>query len=264
MSEDSKSSINMDMSASANVDLTKVSNDVLSNLCMPASKQLGKALGNVAGLLNTTTLPIKLFNQYAKKNYEKLEEKLRDVPEENIREVEPEIAIPIMEKIAYTSNDNLAELYTNLLASASQKDKVNLVHPGFINKINSMAPDEANILELFRNNNNIPYIIFRAENVKNEGINISNKLTNLENKINIDANTFQVHIENLISLSLIEDNQGSYLIDENLYKTLENAYPQFKIKVEQKLYANYDKLKITKSYYTLSKVGQVFIKSCIK
>lgn len=263
MSDKSESSVKADISASVNADISDVSNNVLTNLCIPASKQLGKSLGNIAGLLHTTTLPIKLFNQYAKKNYEKLEEKLKDIPEENIREVEPEIGIPIMEKIAYTSNDNLSELYTSLLANASQKDKIHLVHPGFVNKINSMAPDEAKILEFFRKKNNIPYIMFRAENENNDGLNISNNLTTLENEINIDANTFQVHLENLVSLSLIEDLQGRFLSQEGTYDSLENVYPQFKKSVEENQYGSYNKLKVVKSYYRLSKVGETFLDACI-
>lgn len=39
-----------------------------------------------------------------------------------------------MEKLSYTSNEDLAEAYINLLAKASNKDDVDLVHPGFITK----------------------------------------------------------------------------------------------------------------------------------
>lgn len=161
----------MDIKISTEItaDISNVSNDVLSNLCIPFSKQLGKALGNITELVHTVTLPIKLVNQYAKKNYEKLESKLKDIPEENIREVEPEIGIPIMEKISYTSNDDLSELYINLLANASQKDKVHLVHPGFVNKINSMAPDEAKILELFKEKNLYHILYFVPRMIKKKG-----------------------------------------------------------------------------------------------
>jgi len=263
MSDKSNSPVKADISASLNADISDVSNNVLSNLCIPSSKQLGKALGNIAGLIHTSTLPIKLINQYAKKNYEKLEEKLQDIPEENIREVEPEIGIPIMEKIAYTSNDDLAELYTSLLANASQKDKIHLVHPGFINKINSMAPDEAKILELFRKKNNIAYIKFRAQNDNKEGLDISDKLTSFENEINIDPNTFQLHLENLVSLSLINDCEGSFLTQEGIYDSLENIYPQFKKSVEENQYGQYNKLNVRRSYYELSKVGKTFLDACI-
>ena len=134
-------------------DVSKSVDETLKNLALPASKKFGMALGNVAGLFNTMTLPIKLANVYAQKNYQALEDKINAIPEDKIKEVEPEIAIPIMEKLSYTSNEDLANAYANLLANASDKNKVDLIHPGFINKLQNLAPNEVKLLEYFRSSN---------------------------------------------------------------------------------------------------------------
>ena len=136
-----------DIESPIKVDISESTNGILNALFLPATKQVGKALGNTLGLLNTATLPFRFINVYSQENFKRFADKVKYIPEEKIKEVEPEIAIPLIEKLSYTSNSDLAEAYANLLAKASNKDDVDLVHPGFINKINSMAPDEIRILD---------------------------------------------------------------------------------------------------------------------
>ena len=110
-----------------------------------AAEQAGKAIGNIIGLINTMTLPAKFANVWAERNFEKYAEKLKDIPKENIKEVEPEIAIPLIEKLSYTSNSDLAEAYANLLAKASHKDDIDL-----INKVKHKGTIELNETEMDR------------------------------------------------------------------------------------------------------------------
>ncbi len=56
-------------------DLTKSSNKILKELALPAATQLGQAFENIFGILNTATLPAKLANNYAKRNFDKLNQK---------------------------------------------------------------------------------------------------------------------------------------------------------------------------------------------
>lgn len=246
-------------------DLTKSANEIITDLCKPATKQVGKALGNVAGLLNTTTLPFKLANDYAQANYKKYSEKIKDIAEENIKEVEPEIGIPLMEKLSYTSNEDLANAYANLLANASQKNKVDLVHPGFINKINSMAPDEVRILEYLKVNFQIPYIYFKAKG-QGKSRRLSLKLTGLEKKFNISANFLAVNIDNLISLNIITDKEGEYIADQNIYETLSMQYNTDKKNYEQRIgvgdLKDFNKIETMKSFYFITDIGRTFINAC--
>lgn len=121
----SKKDYDMDLPAKVDVkaDLSESGNEVIKAMGLPASKQLGLALGNVFGLLNTATLPFKFANTIAnswyenaiaKRNIENLADKMKDIPEEKIKEVEPEIAIPILERLSYTSNSDLANAFANL------------------------------------------------------------------------------------------------------------------------------------------------------
>jgi hypothetical protein len=79
-----------------------------------AITQVGKALGTVLGLGNTILLPIHLLNERARlileNNLEKYRLSLKDVPEVEILPVRPEVGVPILEKLAYVSDDELSDL----------------------------------------------------------------------------------------------------------------------------------------------------------
>ena len=75
---------------------------------------------------------------------------MKDVPPEDVSEVPPEIGVPIIEKLSYVTNEELRKLYIELLAKASIKEENDKAHPNFINIINSLSPDEANLLSYFK------------------------------------------------------------------------------------------------------------------
>lgn len=253
--------------ANLSADISESTNETLKILCFPAAEQAGKALGNITGLFNTLTLPIKFINVWAEKNFEKYAEKIKDIPNEKIKEVEPEIGIPLMEKLSYTSNNDLAEAYANLLAKASNKDDVDLIHPGFINKINSMAPDEVKILEYLKDKNDIEYIFFRVKNNQQTKFNLGYKLTGLENIFNLTSEKIQIHIENLISLNILEDKEGVWFSDEKNYNKLTEFYKDNEINYRKHVeemphYGDGRNLFIEKSYYKITTIGRIFIKAC--
>ncbi|TLS95524.1 DUF4393 domain-containing protein [Aliarcobacter cibarius] len=249
------------------LDISESTNGILNALFLPATKQVGMALGNTLGLINTATLPFRFINVYSQENFKRYTDKIKYIPVEKIKEVEPEIGIPLIEKLSYTSNSDLAEAYANLLAKASNKDDVDLVHPGFINKINSMAPDEIKILEYLRDKDKICYIYFRAEDKNGNGANITYKLTGLENILNLAPKNIQMHMENLISLSILKDQEGTFLVDEDKYTNILEIYKDLKIEYENevvndKAYGENKNLEIKKSFYRVTTIGETFISAC--
>jgi len=251
------------MEIKMSADVSKSANKTLNNLCGASAINAGKALGNVFGLLHTCTLPIALFNEYATKNFSRYSDKIKEIPEEKIREVEPEIAIPIIEKLAYTSNEELAEAYAKLLAKASSAETIDSVHPGFVHKINSMAPDETRILEFFAKDGVLPYIQFFVNKQSGGSTPLSHKLTALEIELGLSAEFFDIHMENLISLQLIQEMTGRYITDEKVYNKIEKQYANQEEIMKSK-YDNEHTLSKDKSYYQLSMMGNTFISACIK
>ena len=56
------------------------------------------------------------------------------------------------------TNEELSEMYTELLAKASQAQNANVAHPSFVNIINNISPDEAILLKSIRHNFVIPFV----------------------------------------------------------------------------------------------------------
>lgn len=201
--------------------------EIYGDLAKPGLQQVGKALSTVVGLGNTILWPIALLNEKAKlsleTNLEKYREKLEKVPEEDICEVSPEIGVPIAEKLSYVSNEDLSEMYTELLAKASQKSKANVAHPSFVNVINNMSPDEAILLKSIKSMTGIPYIEVRlTKKGKNEWQTLEpmkagfSCLSNLQYPNNVHA-----YISNLEGLGIFQARQDRFMVGEGIYEPLE-------------------------------------------
>lgn len=202
--------------------------EIYGDLAKPGVQQVGKALSTVIGLGNTMLWPVALLNEKAKisleQNLNKYREKLEKVPEEEVCEVPPEVGVPIAEKLSYVTNQELSEMYTELLANASQKSKANLAHPSFVNAINNMSPDEAILLKSIKGMPGIPFIEVRLSTKgKSEWQTLDSMkaglpcLSDLQYPRNIHA-----YISNLEGLGFFQIRQDIYMVGENIYEPLEN------------------------------------------
>jgi hypothetical protein len=134
--------------------------EIYGDLAKPGATQVGKALGTIFGLGNTILWPIAWANARARAaedrdkialeiNLDKYRKSLEAVLEEQIIPVSPEIGVPILEKLTYVTDDELSDMYINLLANASTVNTARFAHPAFVHIINSLSPDEALLLKEF-------------------------------------------------------------------------------------------------------------------
>ena len=204
--------------------LTKIYGD----LAQPGVQEVGKALGTILGLGNTILWPVTLANEKAKitlqRNLNKYKEKIEGIPEDKVVEVTPEIGVPVLEKLTYVNNEELRELYLELLSKASNKDKIDVAHPSFVNIINNLSPDEALILQLLRDVNTHPFIEVRLSqegggyNVIDPIFSVLKTPTKLTYEENVGA-----YLSNLEGLGVIKLNPNDYLTDEKQYSEAEKS-----------------------------------------
>lgn len=107
-------------------------------------------MGNVVELI---ALPVSGLNYWSEKakilmahNLDVYRKKLEQMELEKIQPVVPEIGVPVFEKLRYTTSEELVDLFANLLASASNLDSIQFVHPAFADIISRLSPEEAKIL----------------------------------------------------------------------------------------------------------------------
>lgn len=240
----------------------------------PSVKKLGKALETVFELSETILLPIKLLSEKAKVNFQKkltrYKEKLEKIEDEKIIDVPTIIGTPIIDRLTYVTNDEIAELFINLLAKASSSDTINETHPAFIHMIDRMSIDEARLINNFGNTEFIPFINInaRAINGLNGFTKLAWNLTGLEfdNEL-LCAKNIDTYIDNLASLNIIESQGKTYKTDDYFYKKLEKKYTDIISEYNQWASGNikYKPIcEIEKGYFEITELGKSFIKACIK
>lgn len=132
--------------------ITPISDAVQQNLPNTASETDG-ALSTVVGFFNHVVLyPIKKANLTFKYKLEDfkddLEKKIQHIPEENLQVPPTMITGPVLEALRYTyDEEELRDMYENLLASAMDSRIVSQTHPSFVDAIKQMSVIDAQVVK---------------------------------------------------------------------------------------------------------------------
>ena len=212
------------------VGLVKAASNVLcqfyQDLAQPSVKAMGQALSTVFELCPNSLLSLKLWTEKRKLNFAKrlneYKEKLEQIPKEKRIEVDTQIGTPIVEKLTYTTNDEIADLFTTLLVNASNKDTVNRAHPAFIDIISRLSEDEARLIQYFQGVIEIPYCSFRGMDKNGNGfITLVDHATLLPFTVPLDFHkNISAYMSNLISLGILSDEKGLFKTDDTVYTAI--------------------------------------------
>ncbi|OWV03289.1 MULTISPECIES: DUF4393 domain-containing protein [unclassified Fibrobacter] len=240
---------------------------VYSDLAQPGVKAVGQALGTVLEFSSTVLLPLKLVNEKAKllfvKRLNEYKEKLESIPEGKRIEVAPELGAPVLDKLTYTTNDEIAELFTNLLTNASNENRVNVAHPSFVSMIERLSPDEARILKYLQNVDEILYCDFNGNVEKGYQV-ICKHVTNIQKKVSLLYPSNELaYLSNLESMGILKDNFGVHKVNESLYDEIASFHA---IETLRKMLVpnQYKSITLNKCYYSVTAFGKMFIEACIR
>ncbi|HCJ6470983.1 TPA: DUF4393 domain-containing protein [Acinetobacter baumannii] len=209
--------------------------ELYKDMVQPAARNVGLALGAVTSiglfLHLLTSWGTERLNICLKNNLEQYADKLKDVPEEQIIQAPSEIALPIIEKLSYVSNEELRDLYIELLTKASIKDMNDKAHPSFVNIINNLSPDEAILLKILSSINNIHSSSF-DNNPLHRTRTFEKSFRGKEEfeKIVFPQN-LRAYLENFVSLgliSIVDDNSSQVDNLKKIEKYIRNTarYPE--------------------------------------
>lgn len=193
-------------------------------------------------------------------------EKLKSLPEDCIVPPTARITVPTIQKASITEEPEIRELYANLLANSMNSVVKNGIHPGFVEIINQLSPDEAKILKYFSVHKTIPTITLRAENENSEGTDIIKNFSDIGEKSNCeDKYNLNKYFDNLIRLGLICSAETmSSLTDKCLYEPLKN-HPVMEMQKKniENGPAPYNKPICSESFLYLSDYGKAFCGICL-
>lgn len=258
------------------LDVTKeiakeLAKDVYSDGGKPVVKATGELVGLLPRAIKAALLPVEKWVLQREYNIEEtkklLEEKLQNVPPELIQPPDAHIAVPALQYISYCmDNEELRNMYANLLANSMNEVVKNGVHPGFVEIIKQLCPDEAKILRYFSTHIVIPTVTLRYENEKGEGIDLVRNFSNVGELAECE-NPFEVnkYFNNLIRLGLLESSQAlSSLTDKKLYEPLKNhRYIQAKTDESVMQKSTFKIVKFNEGYISLTDYGKSFCGICL-
>lgn len=147
---------------------------IYPDLLQPATKQAGKALETLAGVINISLAPLQAmvwgYERISTWLSKSLEEKLQDVPAEKIQSPDPAVAGPSIEALRFAANDvNLRELYSNLISKSMNSDTRDLAHPAYVEIIKNLSANEAILFKTLSSMHTRPVIDVKRKLGKNDG-----------------------------------------------------------------------------------------------
>lgn len=237
------------------------------DLAQPTIKTIGKTLNTTFEFATIPALALGLATEKVKANFakrlEEYKQKLDKIPEENRCVVEPEIGEPIIRNLMNTTNERIADLFTTLLANASNINTLDKAHPKFAQIVQNLTPDEALMIKYLKEHDEICYVDFRGELGKGKGfLTIMSYVTLIPHEIKLAyPENVNAYISNLISLGILLDMSGIYKIDDTIYKEIENIHKQA---IEDECIPDpFTKITTHKSYLKVTDFGELFINACI-
>lgn len=249
----------------------ELAKDVYSDGGKPIVKATGELVGLLPRAIKAALEPVEKWVLQREYNIEVtkklLEEKLKNVPPELIQPPEAHIAVPALQYISYCmDNEELQNMYANLLANSMNQIVKNGVHPGFVEIIKQLCPDEAKILLYFSSHNVIPTVTLRYENEKDEGIDVVKNFSNIGELTQCEK-PFDVnkYFNNLIRLGLLESSRAySALTEKKLYEPLK-SHEYFKTLTDESVIAanKCKKAIFMEGYMSLTDYGESFCNICL-
>lgn len=195
-----------------------------------------------------------------------LREILKDTKEEKIVPPSMRIIVPALQNISITEEKSIRKIYARLIAASMNSVVKAGVHPGFIEIIKQLSPDEAKVLEYIARSNKLPIVSVRYENEQGNGFEVLRNFSNIgelakcEYPLKIDS-----YFDNLVRLGLIEMAPlMASLTNKQLYEPLKkHPYVMGFTNVNMSQDVAYNNVKIVESYVDITRYGKEFCDICI-
>jgi len=242
---------------------------VYKDVLQPAAKEVGAALETVAKTVQLALAPLKLriwsYEQIEKYFLPLLAERLQTVAHERIITPDPMVAGPTIEALRYAGHKpSLRELYVNLLAASMDAETARKAHPGFVEIIRQLTPDDARILRLLASREALPLVTIRAIFKQDRGyIEVKRHFSLVGHEAGCSHPELTAgSLDNLCRLGLAEIPDGKWLSKVELYEPLEK-HPEVLQTVSQIEKSGDKEPNIERKVFRLTDWGKQFCDACI-
>lgn len=231
----------------------------------PLAENVGKTLGDLWFLIfgGISHAAEKKRLKYAlglKAFKESLEAKVKAIPNENRIEPDTQNVCQAMENAKYcVENEDLREMFANLIASTMDKEKYKQVHPSYSEILKQMTSCDAQLLKNFIYTPNLPICAFQLKCANGSFTRLTD-YTYFKKNTDFDVETNSIILTSLERLGVIKIHIGEWLNDDRLYQIYENSDIFMKYK---KMYNNnQNEVVIEKGFAALTPLGKILLKVC--
>lgn len=234
----------------------------------PAVQELGKGLQTVAKCVHVALAPVSAlvwgYDQVKEFVSTRVAEKLKSIPPERIVPPPPNVAGPALEALKYTGyEDQLRDLYAQLLATAMDQSTSSNAHPAFVDMIKSMSPDEARIMRWMSSNQACAQLQVRWEKKGQNGfLVVAKNVTTLGEDAGLKISHLTPHyIDNLCRLGLLQVPDYRFAGEEP-YKRVEESAPILALK-KSLGGPEIGKIELKREKVEVTELGKLFVQACI-
>lgn len=259
------------------LDIAKdVAKDVYVDAVKPTAKNVGGFFGTLSGFFsNVVVYPLKKLNiEYEQKAIafeRKMQEKYNNIPEEN--RVAPQLHIvgPAMESLKYNIMDeDLAEMFSNLLVSNLDNRTQKICTPAFIKIIEQLSPMDAKVYKeiicgLKGRQIGVASILFAKKGTKSHYIvDMPKFFLTIEIKV-VNNYDLVLSLENLQRLGLIELSFIEWF-DNDIYEIIKekSEVKRYKAFLESKGIEDFDLVIRKRGILKISGFSDNFAKICLR
>ncbi|MDP1697413.1 MAG: DUF4393 domain-containing protein [Xanthomonadaceae bacterium] len=267
MSDDEKSGL-IGETAKAVAEIAKAV-PIYQDAVQPAAKEIGKSLHLVAKAVNAALAPVEglVWGVDRIRDFvrERVATKLDNVPPEDVQQPKPHVAVPAIEALRYTgAESDLAELYANLLATSMDKATAYRAHPGFVDMIKNMSPDEARIMKFLATSGSQPLVNIKFIMKEGGGFSVPHRHLSL---IGLKAGCEHVplastYLDNLIRLGLVEIPPMTRIKADEPYTEIED-HSEVKAILEDLRKIETHRVDVEKIRLNLTDLGRQFVRTCV-
>jgi hypothetical protein len=240
---------------------------IYQDALQPAAKQIGASLETVTKVVNIALLPLRSvvwgYEQIGDWLTNTVAKKLSEVPQENIVTPPLTIAGPTVDAMRYSSDqEELRELYANLIATSMNKETAHKAHPGYVDIIKNITTDEVEILKCFVVRDVHACInVSRVANKSIGGVLLSRNYSSFSTFEKLQRKDLAPsYLDNLCRVGILEIPEGLHIVDTEIYRRLEDTFNDLK----ENLALNDSKLDFQRRIIRRTSYGEQFIQNVVK
>lgn len=240
--------------------------DLYEDAFKSTTQESGKVLSLIPRTVNAALVPLRQWIANKEYNLAETEKllalKLEHVGENKIVTPEAYVAVPAIQAISYSKDsEELRNLYANLLAKAMNADKKDEVHPGFLETIKQLSPEDAMLFKHIFPLQYRPVIDVRLE-LADGGYKTLAKYCNTF--VNSRLSNYGLALDNLIRLGLVEIPLNESYNNESVYESvLIMLKSQYDFEYYIKEYPNAVNITYSKGRVIITAYGQAFYNTCV-